>query len=124
VKPGARVWVVDVDDAELLSALRARTPDVRVDTRPSAGARGCDVAFLGVEREGDLARIAQVAPALAERGALWVIHPKGRGGVPDTAILAAGRAAGLAATKVARVSATHTAEKLVRPRARGLTPNA
>jgi hypothetical protein len=44
------------------------------------------------------------------------VHPKGKDGVKDTAIFAAGRAAGLVAIKVARVSGTHSAEKLVRPR--------
>lgn len=112
VKPGATVLVVGVRDAAFLAALRERTPHVTT-AAPSAP---CDVVFLGVERDAELAHIADVAPALAERGALWVVHPRGAGGVPDTAIFAAGRVAGLTATKVARFSATHTAEKLVRPR--------
>jgi hypothetical protein len=112
VKPGARVLVVGLADPEFLAALRARTPDVAT-TEPGAP---CDVVFLAVERDAELARIADVLPALTERGALWVVHPKGTGGVLDTAVFAAGKASGLVATKVARFSATHTAEKLVRPR--------
>jgi hypothetical protein len=111
VKSGARVWVVNVDDGAFADEVRARTPNVRVGGRAAES----DVVFLGVERDADLARVAKAAAALAPRGALWVVHPKGPGGVPDTAVFAAGKAAGLTAVKVARWSATHTAEKLVRP---------
>jgi hypothetical protein len=112
VKPDAKVCVLGVDDADFLAALRARASAVTTSRR----ATGCDVVFLSVERDADLSRIASASAALAERGALWVVHPKGPDGVRDTAIFAAGTDAGLVATKVARWSATHTAEKLVRPR--------
>jgi hypothetical protein len=46
-----------------------------------------------------------------------VIHPKGQTGVADTTIFEKAQALNLAYTKVARVSDTHTAEELVRPRA-------
>jgi len=113
VKPGAKVCVLGVEDAEFLASLGARTPNVVTSPR----ATGCDVVFLAVERDADLPRVARAEPMLAERGALWVVHPKGPNGVLDTAVFAAGKAVGLAATKVARWSATHTAEKLVRPKA-------
>lgn len=116
VKPGARVWVSGVRDAEFLGALRERAPDARIG---GAAPAECDVVFLAVERDADLTRVAKAARALAARGALWVVHPKGSGGVLDTAVFAAGQAAGLVATKVARFSPTHTAEKLVRPRGAG-----
>lgn len=112
VKPDAKVCVLGVDDAAFLASLHARTPNVVTSPR----ATEYDVVFLAVGRDAELARVAEVVPALAERGALWVVHPKGRDGVRDTAIFAAGRAAGLTATKVARFSDTHTAEKLVRSR--------
>jgi len=112
VKPGAKVCVLGVADDAFLASLRERTPDVTASPR----ATGCDVIFLTVERDADLPRIAKAVSALAERGALWVVHPKGPGGVLDTAIFAAGNDVGLTATKVARWSATHTAEKLVRRR--------
>jgi hypothetical protein len=73
------------------------------------------LVFLGVEREKDLARIATVAAKLPAKAALWVIHPKGKDGVADTAIFSAAKRAGLSYTKVARFSATHTAERLNRP---------
>ena len=112
VKPGAKVCVLGVDDTEFLVSLRERTPNVTTSPR----ATGCDVVFLAVERDAELPRVAKAAAALADRGALWVVHPKGPNGVLDTAVFAAGKRAGLVATKVARFSGTHTAEKLVRPK--------
>ena len=50
-----------------------------------------------------------------EDGAMWVVHRKGPTGVADTTIFGRAKALGLTYTKVARVSDTHTAEKLVRP---------
>lgn len=55
--------------------------------------------------------------ALAPNGARWVVHPKGHDGVTDTDVFPAAKKAGLTYTKVARFSATHTAEKLVIPKA-------
>jgi hypothetical protein len=73
------------------------------------------VVFVGVDSEDQLDRIERSLDALAERGAIWVVHPKGRNGVADTTIFAKAKSLGLTYTKVARVSETHTAEKLVRP---------
>ena len=113
VKPGAKVWVSGVTDETFLASLRARSDHVST----GRSASGCDVIFLAVERTADLAGIAKAAGAMGPKGALWVVHPKGKDGVPDTAIFAAAKEAGLTYTKVARFSETHTAEKLVRPRA-------
>ena len=110
VKPGATVCVLGLNDADFLAALRARTPNVSTSPR----ATGCDAVFLSVERDAELPHVATAAAMLADRGALWVVHPKGPNGVLDTAVFAAGHAIGFTATKVARWSATHTAEKLVR----------
>jgi hypothetical protein len=114
VKPGAVVSVLGVHDPDFLSALDARTT---VISRGRVRA-GSAVIFLGVESEPDLARIGRLAPKLAPGAALWAIHKKGPAGIPDTAIFAAAKHAGLTYTKVARFSPTHTAEKLVRTRAR------
>lgn len=114
VAPNARVWMTGVDDETLITQLNQRTPNVST----ARTAPACDVAFVGVESERDLARIDRAAKAIADRGAIWVIHRKGAAGVPDTSIFAHGKALGLTYTKVARVSETHTAEKLVWPVAR------
>ena len=111
VKRDANVSVLGVDDAEFLEALTARTEAV---TRGRVN-NASTLVFLGVEREKDLARIATVAAKLPAKAALWVIHPKGKDGVADTAIFSAAKQAGLSYTKVARFSATHTAERLNRP---------
>ena len=62
------------------------------------------------------ARIARALDATVSSGAVWVIHRKGPTGVADTTIFGKAKELGLVYTKVARVSETHTAEKLVRPR--------
>jgi hypothetical protein len=63
--------------------------------------------------------ITRAARSYSRRnGAIWVVHPKGKGALRDTEIFAAAQQVGLTATKVARFSATHTAEKLVIPVAR------
>lgn len=108
VKPDAVVSVIGVDDAEFLAALAGRT-DAITHGRVHAEST---IVFLGVEREKDLARIATVAAKLPAKAALWVVHPKGKDGVKDTAVFDVARAAGLTYTKVARFSATHTAERL------------
>ena len=113
VKPGAKVWVSGVGGEAFLASLRERSPNVTSGRAASA----CDVIFLAVERIQDLPKIARAAASLGPSGALWVVHPKGKDGVADTAIFEAARAIGLTYTKVARFSATHTAEKLVRPKA-------
>ncbi len=112
VKPGARVWLLAVDDETLESQLAERTPNV------SRGktAKACDVVFVGVEAERDLARIERALAATNPNGSIWVIRRKGPTGVADTTIFGKAKALGLVYTKVARVSETHTAEKLVRPR--------
>jgi hypothetical protein len=114
VTPGAAVSVLGINDPDFLKALEARTTAI---SRGRLRA-GSSVIFLGVEREPDLARIGRLAPKLAPSAALWAIHKKGPTGIKDTAIFAAAKHAGLTATKVARFSPTHTAEKLVRTRAR------
>jgi hypothetical protein len=113
VKPGALVWVFGVEDADLIAQLRERA-DVSATTRAP---RRVDVAFVQVGRAADFARIAKASKPIAPAGAMWVVHPKGPSGVPDTAIFAEAKKLGLAAIKVARVSDTESAEKLVWPRA-------
>jgi hypothetical protein len=49
---------------------------------------------------------------------VWVVSPKGKGiEVRDVDVMAAGRDAGLVDNKVASFSATHTALRLVIPKA-------
>jgi hypothetical protein len=107
----AIVSLISVDDEDFLTELSSRTETI---TRGRVNPRSAMV-FLGVDHARDLARIGSVAAKLPPNAALWVIHPKGKDGVADTAIFAAAKQAGLTYTKVARFSATHTAERLNRP---------
>ena len=119
VKPGAKVWLFGVDDETLASQLDERTDKVS----RGRSASSCDVVFVGVDSEKELDRIGRALDATNDDGAVWVVHRKGPSGVADTTIFAKAKALGLVYTKVARVSDTHTAEKLVRPVAsRGKKP--
>jgi len=113
VQPQAKVWLFGANDATLEEELAERTD--HVSRGPSA--RDCDVVFVGVNAAAELDRVDRALTALADGGAIWVVHPKGKDGIADTAIFARAKMLGLTYTKVARVSATQTAEKLVRPRA-------
>lgn len=111
VKPGAKVWLYGVKDAELEVQLAERTEQLS----RGRSASECDVVFVGVDAEQDLDRIERAVGATHEDGAVWVIHRKGPTGIADTTIFAKAKTLGLVYTKVAKVSETHTAEKLVRP---------
>jgi hypothetical protein len=74
------------------------------------------VVFLWADAPATLETLASLTKTIARDGAIWVIHPKGSASkVKDTDIFAKAKKAGLTATKVARYSETHTAEKLVIP---------
>lgn len=113
VKPDAKVWLWHVDNATLITQVKART------TGASTGrsASNCDVVFVQVDSNDDLERIDRASQAIVDDGAIWVVHPKGKSGVADTAIFGRAKALGLTYTKVARISETLSAEKLVWPRA-------
>ena len=113
VKPNVKVWLLHVHEANLEEQLAERTD--QLSRGPTA--RGRDVVFVGVDSNEQLDRIDKALAGLADGGAIWVVHPKGKAGVADTTIFARAKALGLTYTKVARISDTHTAEKLVRPRA-------
>ncbi|HEY4307013.1 MAG TPA: hypothetical protein VGM82_21255 [Gemmatimonadaceae bacterium] len=113
VKPDAKVWLWHIDDAMLTEQVNART----MNASSGRSASSCDMVFVQVNSDAELDRIDRAAKAIVVNGAIWVVHPKGKTGVRDTAIFARGKALGLTYTKVARVSATLSAEKLVWPRA-------
>jgi hypothetical protein len=97
-------WFVDELNAHLIKAA-AQTPRAKYD-----------FIFLRVDAPRDLARIARAADHLNPAGALWILHPKGRGASPtDAEVRAAGIAAGLVDNKISAYSDTHTATKYVIP---------
>ena len=112
VKPTAKVWLFGPLDDALVAQVEERTQTVV----KGAAASSCEVVFVSVETERELDRLGKAHKALLAHGAIWVVHPKGPKGVPDTKIFARAKTLGLVATKVARVSDTHSAEKLVIPK--------
>ena len=110
VKPGAKVAIVDLDDAAFVSLLRQRTSDI-VKGKPSSPA---DLVFFGAEEVGDLKRLKDLKTWIEPNGAIWVVRPKGgRSAIRDTDVIDAGLAAGLVDNKIASVSETHGAMRLV-----------
>ena len=114
VGAGQTISIVGLKDEEFIGQVRERAG--RVVTGRLA--RDSDLVFLGAKSERDLSRIPAALQAITRDGAIWVVHPKGKDGLLDTTIFAAAKHAGLTYTKVARFSATHTAEKLVIPKAK------
>jgi len=110
VKPGAKVAIVDLDDAGFISLLRQRTSGV-VRGKPSSP---CDLVFFGAERASDLNRLKDLKAWIEPNGAIWVIRPKGAGSaLRETDVIDAGLAAGLVDNKIASFSDTHGAMRLV-----------
>jgi hypothetical protein len=110
VKPGARVALVDIDDASFVRLLRERTADI-VQGRPKSP---CDLVFMTANTRRDLDRLTQVKAWIEPNGAIWVIRLKGgRGELKDTDLIDAGLAAGLVDNKIASFSETQGAMRFV-----------
>jgi hypothetical protein len=100
--------------------LAAKSPRVKVVTigKTNEG-REMVVVFVGADNVAQLVRLVKAASAIARDGAIWVVHPKGAASaLRDLEIFAEAKRLGLTYTKVARFSATHTAEKLVIPKSK------
>jgi len=111
VKPGMRVGVLGVDDPALAADLAAAGAVAATELA------ALDLLFYGADSADELARIPELAPALAERGALWIVSRKGKAAtVRDVDVMAAAKAAGLVDNKVVSFSDTHTALRFVRRR--------
>jgi hypothetical protein len=113
VKPGSRVSVLGISDGEFVKQLHEQRADVSGRLRKES-----DLVFLGVRREGELARLEDVELYLRRDGAVWVAYPKGRKDLREVDVIEAGLAAGFVDNKVVRFSDTHTALRFVIPLAR------
>jgi hypothetical protein len=113
VKAEHRVVLLNVKDAGFLAELRARAASV------SNGrvVKGADAIFLGAESLDGLERLVELVRYMKRDGAIWTVTPKGKGGIKDTDVMAAGKAAGLVDVKVVSFSETHSANKFVIPKA-------
>ena len=111
LKPAYDVAVLG-GDTDFAKQLGARVASVTTGKVPKAA----NVVFLWSETPAALKKLGTITKGIARDGAIWVVHPKGKASkVKDTDVFAVAKKVGLTATKVARFSETHTAEKLVIP---------
>ncbi len=104
VKPGMRVAVLGVEDADLAGELTDR------GVAPVNDLSALDILFYAADSAAELERIGELVPALAERGALWVVSRKGKAAtVKDVEVMAAAKRFGLVDNKVVGFSPTLTA---------------
>ena len=114
VKPGASVCVIGVQDQAFLTQLQTRTNQVVSKPR-----READLIFYAADSLDALIALTRLKASLKPDGAIWVVSLKGKQArIKDTDVMAAAREAGLVATKVVGFSETHTALKLVIPKAK------
>ncbi|MBL8552814.1 MAG: DUF3052 family protein [Phenylobacterium sp.] len=111
VKAGMRVAVLGVADHAFAGELAARDAALVNDLE------ALDLLFYAADSAGELARLGELVPALAERGALWVVSRKGKAAtVRDVEVMAAAKAFGLVDNKVVGFSDTLTALRFTRRR--------
>jgi hypothetical protein len=106
VKPTSRVGVLGVTDPDFWTQLRDRTPAIEEGALTS----DLNLIVLQADDSAALARIATLEPHLKRTGAIWVVAPKGQPHLTELDVLTTGRAAGYTDVKVARFSATHSAQ--------------
>lgn len=108
VKPGMRVGVSGLDDADFLSGLTRITQPVNEFSE-------LDMLFFAADSGADLERLQALIPMLAPRGALWVVSYKGKvATLKDVEVMAVARPLGLVDNKVCSFSDTRTALRFVR----------
>jgi hypothetical protein len=114
IAPQHRVCLRAITDSRFVKLVEAH-----VETPPSRSARGrYDILIFEVHAERDLKAIASLSEHLVPNGALWILHPKGKGASPhDSQVRAAGIAAGLVDNKICAYNETHTATRYVIARA-------
>ncbi|MDP3852371.1 DUF3052 domain-containing protein [Phenylobacterium sp.] len=111
VKPGMRVAVLNVADDVLAGELAERGAE-SVETLS-----GLDILFYAADSADELARLGALVPALADRGAIWVVSRKGKAAaIKDIEVMAAAKAVGLVDNKVVGFSETLTALRFTRRR--------
>jgi hypothetical protein len=114
VKAGLTISAVAMKDAAFVDDLRSQAARFS-DLKPL---KDSDLLFFGAETTAELSRVNQLTPSLTSAGALWIVYPKGRQEIKEQQVLEAGKQARLVDVKVVSFSATHTALKFVRPKAK------
>ena len=114
VKQGMTVAVLGVEDHDFISQLRERVGEPAC----SGPVSDADLVFYEADRVDDLGRLKTLRDAIKPAGGVWVVSPKGKTAeIKDTDVMVAAREAGLLDIKVVGFSQTHTALKLVIPKA-------
>ena len=112
VKPGARVALINIHDAEFRRLLGGRTQDI-TEGEPLPGS---DLVFLGVDDGPELLQLPALRQRIVSNGAIWVVSRKGRlATIRDIEVMAAGKSSGLIDNKVVSFSESHTSLRLVIP---------
>jgi hypothetical protein len=114
IKPGLVISAIAMDDGDFVKGLRVNAKSFS-DAKPLVDS---DLIFFGAAKAAALVRAKKLAPSLSSGGALWIVYPKGKQEITELQVLGAGKAAGLVDVKVVSFSATHTALKFVRPKAK------
>jgi hypothetical protein len=111
VKPGMKVSLLGIDDADFRKQVKARTDDVT----EGRAAKGSHIVFVKMTEAREAAQLKQLKDAIKPDGAVWVVWPKGRKAFREDDARNAGPAAGLVDVKVASFSDTLSALKMVIP---------
>lgn len=114
VNPGHRVAVLGVDDVDFWTALRRRTDEIC----EGVPAGPVDVVVWQLDTLAELAGLPAMEEWIRPDGAIWAVWRKGRPELTENHVREAALDAGLVDVKVARFSTTHSALKLVIPKAR------
>lgn len=113
VKPLARVSVIGIKDTSFLTLLRERTPDISNRLRKNS-----QLIFYEADSEIELQKIESLKGYVTKDGAIWVVSRKGKQAkIRDVQVIVAAKAAGLVDNKVVSFSDSHTALRLVIPKA-------
>jgi hypothetical protein len=111
LKAGTQVLVINLAETEFQAELAKSA----VEITAARSKNQSDLVFFGVQDAPELTKIPYLVPRFKERGALWIVYPKGQPRISESAVIQAGRAAGLKDVKVVSFSSAQTALKFVRP---------
>lgn len=114
IKPNSLVSVLDIDDKSFWKEIEGRAG--KISDGKAAG--GSDVILLGIQDQSGLQPLRALQKSIQPAGAIWVVWPKGQPHIKEDHVRAAALAVGLVDVKVMSFSSTHSALKLMIPRAR------
>src|SRR5260370_34872485 len=111
LKAGTQVLVINLADTEFQAELAKSAVEITAVRSKSQSY----LVFFGVEDAPGLTKIPDLVPRFKERGALWIVYPKGQSRISESAGIQAGEEARLEDVKVGCVFATPAAFEFVSP---------